>query len=357
MNPHEYELDYVFGDTMPGPAQRVEVAPDVFWLRMPLPFALDHINLYLLRDHYEGRDGWTLVDCGISSDPIRELWSRIFDGGLDGLPILRIICTHTHPDHVGLADMIARRFDAPLWMTVGEYAMGRVLSSGLHGADGESAAAHFRRHGIPEGPALDAIRARGGRYFKTLVPSMPDRFRRIRDHQTIRIGARDWRVIIGIGHSPEHASLYCDGATGRGGPLLLSGDMVLPRISTNVSVFEIEPESDPVTWYLESLHRFDECETDTLVLPSHGKPFRHLHARLNQLHEHHVERLQVVLDACHAQPRSAAEIMPIMFQREFDTHQTTFAMGEALAHLHALWHRGELRRGAGDDGVVRFSPA
>ena len=349
MNPLEHQLVYQFGDTLPQPAQRVEVAPGLHWIRMPLPFALDHINLWLLRDSFDG-EGWTLVDCGIASDTVRGLWERIFAGALDGLPIRRILCTHTHPDHVGMAHMIHERFGAPLWMTMGEYALGRVLSAALPGADGDSDAAHFRRHGIPEGPGLEAIRQRGGKYFRSLVPAMPLSFRRIRGGELIAIGGRSWRVITGIGHSPEHASLYCetDG-------LLLSGDMVLPRISTNVSVFEIEPESNPVDWYVDSLDKFQGCRPDTLVLPSHGKPFRNLHMRLRQLREHHAERLQVVLEACRERPRSAADIMPIMFRRQFDTHQSTFAMGESLAHLHSLWYAGLVRRELGADGVIRFA--
>jgi glyoxylase-like metal-dependent hydrolase (beta-lactamase superfamily II) len=239
-------------------------------------------------------------------------------------------------------------------MTVAEYALARVYSATLRGADGNAAADHFRRHGITDPAQLEAVRIRGARHFASLVPSTPTSFRRIRDGEQFTIGARSWQVIVGIGHSPEHASLYS--AEGSDGPLLLSGDMVLPRISTNVSVFEAEPESNPVSWYLDSLRRFEPCAEDTLVLPSHGRPFRGLHERLRQLHEHHQERLEEVREACALEPRSAADIVPIMFKREFDTHQLSFAMGEALAHLHALWYGGELRRDTGADGVIRFTP-
>ena len=351
MNPHEHALDYPFGDTLPAPARRIEVAPGVHWLRMPLPFQLDHINLWLLRDDFGG-DGWTVVDCGIASAEIRALWERVFDTGLDGLPIRRILCTHMHPDHVGNAAWLQQRFGAPLWMTLGEYALGRVLSSCLPGADGESAHAHFRRHGVPDGPGLEAIRTRNSNYFASLVPQMPLGFRRIRADEPIAIGGRSWQVIVGTGHSPEHASLYCE-ADG----LLLSGDMVLPRISTNVSVFDIEPESNPVRWYLDSLGAYAHCREDTLVLPSHGRPFRGLHRRIAQLLAHHDERLTLVRQLCARHRLSAAELVPKMFNREFDTHQLTFALGEALAHLHALWYTGELNRETGADGVVRFAHA
>ncbi len=352
MNPLESRLDYPFGELLPATGERVEVAPGVFWVRMPLPFQLNHINLWLLRDRIDDRDGWTLVDCGIASDEIRAAWETVFASGLDGLPILRILCTHQHPDHVGLAGWIHERFGAPLWMTVGEYAMGRLLSSNAPGADPESAVRFYRRHGIPEGPELDAIRNRNARYFPSLVPSMPRSFRRIAGDDELPIGTRRWKVIAGRGHSPEHAALYSadDG-------LLISGDMVLPRISTNVSVFELEPESNPVDWYLHSLRRFEACREDTLVLPSHGRPFRQLHERLKQQHDHHAERLAVVLQACRASPCSANDALPVLFGRRFDTHQTTFALGESLGHLHALWYRGDLKRTIDADGVVRFAAA
>jgi glyoxylase-like metal-dependent hydrolase (beta-lactamase superfamily II) len=349
MNAHEHFLQYPLGDRLPGPAVRIEVAPGVHWIRMPLPFALDHINLWLLRDDFEG-EGWTLIDCGIASDETRALWTRLFESGLDGLPIRRLLCTHTHPDHVGSAHWLQQRFGAPLWMTMGEYGLGRVLSSSLPGADSDAAAEHFRRHGIAPGPQLEAIRVRGGDHFARLVPSMPTSFRRIREGERIAIGGRLWRVIIGLGHSPEHAALYCEADA-----LMLSGDMVLPRISTNVSVWEIEPESNPVDWFLESLGRFEICREDTLVLPSHGRPFRGLHTRLAQLRAHHLERLEVVLAACGQSPHTAAQMVPVMFERRFDTHQLTFALGEALAHLHSLWYAGRVRRLIDDAGVIRFA--
>jgi glyoxylase-like metal-dependent hydrolase (beta-lactamase superfamily II) len=352
MNALEHELTYPFGDTLPKPAQRFEVAPGVWWLRMPLPFALDHINLWLLRDRFRGQDGWTIIDCGVSTEATREHWDTLIANELDGLPVVRVLCTHNHPDHVGLAGMLTERFGAPLWMTVGEYAIGRILSATMPGQDPDAAYRHYRRHGLVDGPQLDSLRQRSRSHFPGLVPNMPHNFRRIADHERITIGDRQWRVIIGTGHSPEHAALMCDAEH-----LLISGDMVLPRISTNVSVFDLEPEADPLTWYLDSLRRFEECPEDTLVLPSHGRPFRGLHRRLAQLHEHHAERLGAVAAACHERPRHAAETVPIMFGREFDAHQMMFALGESLAHLHALWYRGELTRTKGEDGVFRFAAA
>jgi glyoxylase-like metal-dependent hydrolase (beta-lactamase superfamily II) len=348
LNSFESQLDYPFDEQIPAPASRIEVAPGVFWIRMPLPFALDHINIWLLRDSFDGREGWTVVDCGISDKVIRGLWERVIADQLEGLPVVRVICTHTHPDHVGLAAMLTDRFSAPLWMTLGEYAFGRVLSATMPGANGDSAAAHFRRHGMAES-FVEEVRNRNQGYFASLVPAMPLAFTRIIGEEAIRIGGRNWRVIIGLGHSPEHASFYCDDDR-----LLIAGDMVLPRISTNVSVWDIEPLSNPVQWFLDSLRKFEPCAEDTLVLPSHGRPFRKLHVRLRQLDDHHQERLSMLRSACRERSISAAQAVPLMFHRTFDTHQMTFALGEALAHLHALWYAGEASRSLGDDEVVRF---
>jgi glyoxylase-like metal-dependent hydrolase (beta-lactamase superfamily II) len=164
----------------------------------------------------------------------------------------------------------------------------------------------------------------------------------------ISIGGRDWRVIVGYGHAPEHASLFCDTLQ-----VLISGDMVLPRISTNISVFDYEPDSNPLPLYLNSLRAYDDLPEDTLVLPSHGRPFRGLHERIAQQHAHHAERLAEVLEAC-TEPKTTTDILPVMFKRKLDVHQLTFAMGEALAHLHALYFEGKLERVTGDDGLIRF---
>jgi glyoxylase-like metal-dependent hydrolase (beta-lactamase superfamily II) len=350
MNPLEHELSYPLGDTLPAFGGKLEVAPGVFWLRMPLPFALDHINLWLLRDVFRGQSGWTLIDCGISSDAVRGHWDTLIAQELEGLPIVRVLCTHHHPDHVGLAGMLTERFAAPLWMTLGEYTVGRILSVIMPGSDPQATYKHYLRNGMQDSPQLDALKVRSSSHFPSLVPSMPQRFRRILDHEDIAIGDRTWRVIIGTGHSHEHAALHCEAED-----LLISGDMVLPRISTNVSVFDMEPEANPLTWFLDSLGRFEPCAQDTLVLPSHGRPFRGLHRRIAQLRAHHAERLTVIEAACRERPRHGAESVKIIFGREFDAHQMMFALGESLAHLHALWYDGRLRRELGADGVVRFA--
>jgi glyoxylase-like metal-dependent hydrolase (beta-lactamase superfamily II) len=355
MNALEHQLDYPFADTLPDAGIAFDVAPGVKWLRMPLPFVLDHINLWLLRDEIDGQQGWTVVDCGITDDTIKAHWEKVFESQLEGLPVLRVLVTHCHPDHIGLAHWICaggdkQRWDVRLWTTLGEYMSACVLASGNgSNAGGEGAARHFARHGVTDEGSLDQLRTRRN-YYSNLVPALPSQYRRLREADTVKIGGRDWRVVTGFGHSPEHCALLCE-ATG----VLISGDMVLPRISTNVSVFDMEPEGNPLGLYLESLGRYETMAADTLVLPSHGKPFRGLHTRIAQLREHHDARLAEVLEACATAPQCAADIVPLMFKRKLDMHQLTFALGEALAHLHLLWLEGKLTRQIGEDGVIRFS--
>lgn len=343
MNPLESQLRYPLGDQLPARGQCIEVAPGVKWIRMALPFALDHINLWLLRDDA----GWTAVDCGVSTEETQAAWQEVFDNVLEGWPIVRVLATHYHPDHIGLAYWLCEKWNAPLTASLGEYGFARILSAALPGTDVTIQSRHYQQHGLVRNAATDAPLQKKSHY-PTHVPQVPSSFIRLHEGDQVRIGEHVWQVIIGIGHSPEHVALYC-AALG----VLISGDMVLPRISTNVSVFELEPENDALRHYLHSLKKFLPLPEDTLVLPSHGKPFLGLHVRIAQLEAHHAERLAEVMDAC-AQPKSAADIVPIMFKRALDAHQMGFAMGEALAHLHLLWHEGKLRRQHDADGITRF---
>jgi glyoxylase-like metal-dependent hydrolase (beta-lactamase superfamily II) len=350
MNAHEAQLAYPFQETVPAPGALHEVAPGVFWARMPLPFALDHINLWLLRDEVDGREGWSVVDCGAATEATKAAWEQLFAGALAGQPLLRVIVTHCHPDHVGLSGWLCERFGAPFVATAGEFAFARMMSAALPGVDGTSAIPHFERHGLRDPAMLEQMRSRHN-YYPSLVPAVPESFVRLQDGKALTIGRRRWRVITGFGHSPEHAALYCEELN-----LLISGDMVLPRISTNVSVFAVEPEGNPLQQYLDSLSKYARLPHDVLVLPSHGKPFRNLHTRIIQLRAHHQARLADVVEAC-AEPRAAADIVPLMFQRRLDAHQLSFALGEALAHLHKLWADGVVRREIGEDGIIRFQLA
>ncbi|WP_085317074.1 MBL fold metallo-hydrolase [Derxia lacustris] len=340
-------LDYPFSEPPP-PATLQQVAPGIHWLRMPLPVALDHINLWLVEDEIDGRQGWTVIDTGIGNDATRALWEEIFAGYFDGHPLLRVICTHMHPDHAGLAGWLCERWDAPLWMSAAEYLTAFIASHGAGMNDGASMVEHFRAHGLP--PAdHETIRHRGGFYGRMTAP-LPARYRRVMAGEAIRLGGHDWRVIVGVGHSPEHVSLYCAGLD-----VLIAGDMLLPRISANVMVAAHEPESNPLADYLASLRGFLSLPAGVRVLPSHGLPFGNAHGRVHDLLDHHAERLDETRAACAARAEgiTATELVPVLFRRQLDMHQMTFALGEALAHLHWLWFAGELTR-VQADGVWRF---
>ena len=352
MNAQEAQLHYPFGDELPPSGGALEVAPGVKWLRMRLPFALDHINLWLLRDALPGAQGevqgWTVVDCCVSRDESKAQWEQIFADELEGLPILRVIVTHMHPDHIGLAYWLCERWNAPLWISATDYNAARIGSQSSTGFGGASAADFFASHGLSDPLYLEQIRGRAN-YYPGLVPRVPERFHRMMEGQVIAIGGRNWTCISGYGHAPEHIALSCAQAQ-----VLISGDMILPRISTNVSVYDVEPESNPLALFLQSIDKFLPLHADTLILPSHGKPFHGLHTRIAQLHAHHRDRLAEVLQACSAGPCSGADILPVMFKRPLDVHQTTFALGEAVAHLHTLWFEGKLKRLLGSDGIYRF---
>jgi len=322
----------------------LQIAPGVHWLRMALPFALDHINLWLLEDG----DGWLIVDTGLGNEPTRAAWEKVFAGRIGAKPVRRVLVTHYHPDHAGNAAWLCQRTGAELWMTRGEYL---TVHAARHGAAGYSPEAQkelFLANGLDRAQA-DALLARGGLYRK-MVPDFPYSHRRVFEGDAVTIGGRAWRVMLGYGHAPEHASLYCAELN-----VLISGDMLLPRISTNVAVRPVDPMSNPLRLFLESIRRYRELPADMLVLPSHGLPFRGAHARIAQLEAHHAERLAELRAACAQAPRAAAEVLEVLFKRKLDTGQIFFALGEAIAHLHCLHYDGQLTRKVGADGVARFA--
>ncbi|MBW8465430.1 MBL fold metallo-hydrolase [Acidovorax sp.] len=356
MNPLEHQIHYPLGDVLPPEGGAITVAPGVKWIRMGLPFALDHINLWLLRDrqpdvHGTLVEGWTVVDCCIDSPSTRAQWEQVFASSLEGLPILRVIVTHMHPDHIGLAHWLCERWNVNLWISATDYQVARVAVYDPNGFGGEAGADFYTLHGMQDGEFLQHVRGRAS-YFPTLVPALPPRFRRLMDGDLLEIGGRVWQCISGYGHAPEHIALYCAELSA-----LISGDMVLPRISTNVSVHASEPESNPLRLFLTSLLRYLVLPEETLTLPSHGKPFQGLHERIRQLQSHHQDRLNEILVAAEQGSLSAFDVLPIMFKRKLDAHQMTFAMGEALAHLHWLWFEGRLQRIWDANGVHRFQLA
>jgi glyoxylase-like metal-dependent hydrolase (beta-lactamase superfamily II) len=332
-------LDYPFPDT-PAPGNTIEVAPGVRWLSMPLPFALDHINLWMVA----GGEDETIVDTGIGDDKTRGYWEQI----LSNRKIERVILTHYHPDHAGNAAWLCKRFNVPLWATQGEYLTAHAVRESSAGYTSEAVIDVFLKNGLDPARAAKMV-GRGNRYA-ALVPDFPTSYRRIIGGDRLKIGGREWRAFIGHGHAPEHLSLYCEALN-----VVIAGDMLLSTISTNVSVWSIDPEGDPLRLFLESLKRYRELPGDVLVLPSHGKPFRGAHARVAALEAHHEERFKELMDDLKGQPKSAGELLGLLFRRPLDAHQTFFAMGEAIAHLHYLYYAGRLQRAAGADGIMRYA--
>ncbi|HYZ42566.1 MAG TPA: MBL fold metallo-hydrolase, partial [Stellaceae bacterium] len=316
----------------PPPGETLTIAPGVWWLRMPLPFALDHINLWVLEDGA----GWTIVDTGIARPETQALWERMFAERLGERPVTRVVVTHYHPDHIGLADWLTRRWQAPLWVTEKEWLFARVMS---RGADDFAAMRRCFAHRIGLDEAAREIFGRREDGYRRGVPAVPPSFQRLADGMAIEIGGRLWRIIVGEGHAPELACLYC-AETG----VLISGDQVLPRISPNISVQAHEPDADPLRLYLRSLAKLrDAVPPETLVLPSHNLPFYGLHARIEELAAHHDARCAQIATACD-RPQTASQLVPLLFPRLLDRHQMGFALGEAVAHLNYLMHRGALGR-------------
>ena len=331
---------YPFGDAMPAPGAALEVAPGVRWIRMPLPYALNHINLWLIEDSPER---WCAVDTGMDMGEVKPHWQTL----LAQYPLSRQIVTHYHPDHLGLAAWLQAKTGAPLAMTQGEYLTAQAFANEIGNYSPQATGELFRRHGL-DAERLQALAVRGNAY-KRAVPVIPSSYSLLRDGMCIRIGRQDWLIITGHGHCPEHAALYCESLG-----VLIGGDMMLPSISTNVAVFAPNPDDDALSDFLASIRRFTELPADTLALPSHGRPFRGIHARVAALEAHHAERCAELVAACRLAPQTAASLLPVLFQRDIlDPHQTLFAMSEAIAHLNYLERRGELQRNEAD-GMLSY---
>ena len=313
---------------------------------MPLPFKLDHINLWLLEDG----DGWTIVDTGYSATDTHALWEQHFQETMAGRPVKRIIVTHYHPDHVGCAGWLHERTGAPVWMTAAEFLSANAAADDTAGFDRANTAKLFVAHGLAHlRPDFGSAQKARGNAYKRGVPTLPLQYHRIFEGDVIRIGQRDWRVTTVFGHAPEHAVLFS-----ANGNVFISGDQVLPRITTNVGVWGSQPDADPLKLFLSGMDKFEPLPKDTLVLPSHDRVFSGLHARLAELRNHHENRLKELESAIDS-PRTAAEVLTILFKRELDDHQLVFAIGEAIAHLNYLWHAGRAGRELGADGIIRFT--
>ena len=314
----------------PQPGHTREVAPGVFWLRMPLPFKLDHINLYLLRHEH----GWVVVDTGLNTPQSREVWEQVFTGLFDGAPVLAVIATHFHYDHCGLLGWLVDRFQCPAYMSFGEY-QSMFVTPPKGDQPNWAFNEFYRRCGLNEAQ-IDEFRPMLAQMSYAI--DAPTSFRRLRDNDLLSIGGRQWRVVMGAGHSPEHACLYSEDDQ-----LLLAGDQILPRITSSVCITVIEPEANPLGEWMASLRRFRNLPDSVLVLPAHERPFQGLHHRLSQLQQHHEAHLEALVAALD-EPKTVLELRPVMFPSIRNSFDLLMATGETLAHLHFLRDEGVLTR-------------
>lgn len=341
-------LTFPFGETTPALGETIKVAPGIEWVRMPLPFALKFINLWLIDDG----DGWTIVDTGIPQTETREAWkSLLADRVTEEKPLKRVIITHMHPDHVGTAGWLCFKYGAELWMSQLEYITCRMLVADTGREAPEAGIEFYRRSGWDQ-KALDHYRARFGGFGRG-VSQMPDSYRRLVDGQEFEMAGKMWRVVTGSGHSPEHACLYCPELN-----IVISGDQLLPRISSNVSVHPTEPDANPLNEWLRSCRKLlDALPEDVLVLPAHNEPFTGAHKRLQHLIDGHETALTRLRQRLAKSPATVLDTFVSVFGRAIDGDELSMATGEAIAHLNYLKHRKELQIEANSDGVLLYSLA
>ena len=339
----ESKVDYIFGDKLPVPLEPIEVAEGILWFRLPMPIALDHINIYLLDDG----DSWVLIDTGLGDTRSIEIWTNILRKYLSKRPIQKIIVTHFHPDHVGLAGWLIERTDAEFWMTQIEWLSARQAYLTIDSAASDTMCAFYKKANLK----LDLIEIYDdiGNDYRSMVTPIPPEYDRIEHSTSFKIGDRIWKPVFGSGHSPDHVSFYCEKDR-----IMLGGDMLLPRITPIIAVWWQEPNADPLKGYIEFLKNLGSVGSDALILPAHNRPYKELQTRVADLISHHNERLEITYEACKNE-NSAEAIMQELFTRKLDPFQTRFAIGETIAHINNLIKKGTLKRRLDDDGVYFYN--
>lgn len=319
-------------ESAPGFGEIVEIADGILWTRVPLPYQLDHVNIFFIQDGY----GWAVIDTGIVTPEAKQVWENLLTGPLRDMPITRVIVTHLHPDHIGLAGWLCERFQAPLLTSYSTYMGCQVTSLGASDDVTRENFDFYRSHGMSEEVA-GIVAIQGNDYLRR-VGKLPTSFLRLVFADVLTIGARTFRVLTGDGHAPEQLMLYCEEEK-----LLFAADQVIESISPNVSVYAVEAMGDPLGHFLRSIRMLrSEIPDDVLVLPGHRRPFFGLHARCRALEAHHDERCARILKVCAESPRTVADLVPVIFNRPLDPHQMTFAFTETLAHVNRLVRRGEV---------------
>lgn len=326
-------------DTPPFEGEAVWVAERILWLRLPLPMALDHVNIYVLDDG----DGWTIVDTGLSSRRTKAIWEQLLAGPLAGKPVRRVILTHHHPDHVGLVGWFQSR-GAALLATRTAWLYARMLVLDVQDRPSPEAMTFYRRAGLSEADLATRANERPFN-FADVVDPMPVGFTRLIEDDRLHAAGRTWTIRIGHGHAPGHATLWSDDG------IVLGGDQLLPGISANIGVYPTEPDADPLTDWLDSCRTFQaHARPDKLILPGHKLPFTGLPARLVNMIENHESALDRLLSHLF-QPRTAAQCFPPLFKREIGGAEFGLALVEAVAHLNCLLRRGAVSRSLSPDGA------
>ena len=330
-----YEYDFC-----PENGESVDILDGVKWLRLPLPYMLGHINVWLLRDEH----GWAVVDTGIHTSVTRACWEQVFKVQLDNSQATRVLVTHLHPDHAGCAGWLCERFEVDLHMTRDEYLLCRILVADTGLPAPKEGRRFYRSAGFAKENMSRYIEMFGS--FGKVVAQLPQAYVRLSEERPVIVGEHEWRVITGHGHSPEHACLYDPERN-----VLISGDQILPTISPNVSVYPTEPNANPLAGWFESLHRMKKLlPDDVLVLPSHGRPFRGVKPRLNALIREHETGLDNLRSLCR-KPQRAVDVFPALFKSEITDGNLMMATGEAVAHLNYLLYAGELGLETDNNGV------
>ncbi len=330
-------------DTRPRAGETLEVADGLHWLRMPLPFALNHINLWLIEDDA----GWVAVDTGVATSVTRDHWRQVFEGLMQGQPLTHVVATHLHPDHVGCAGWLVDRFGVDLWMTRDEYLLCRILVADTGRPAPDEGRRFYHGAGFSEQQLGHYVDMFGS--FGRVVSPLPEAFKRLHDGEKVRFGRHDWEIIVGRGHSPEHACLFCEDCN-----VLISGDQLLPTISSNVSVWPTEPAANPLKAWIESLQSMQRrLPANVLVLPAHGKPFRGARPRLQALVDEHTEKLEDLLAWCR-EPRRAVDTFPSLYKSRIGDNNRIMATGEAIAHLNYLLGEGAVVAETDDNGIIWY---
>lgn len=314
----------------PADGEAVEIAPDVLWMRLPLPMRLNHVNSYAFRD----AEGWTVVDTGFDTPRARAAWQALLDGPLSGAPVVRVIATHHHSDHIGLAGWLMTH-GAELWTSRASWLMARMLWLDVQEQATPQQEAFWRRAGMPADKLAARMAERPWNASDNAHP-LPPGFVRLTEGQEVRFGGRDWRVVLGEGHAPEQVTLWS-----QDDDLVIGADQILPGISPNLGVYPNEPDADPVTGWLESCAKLAALAEDRhLVLPGHKLPFRGLPARLSAMTENHESALSRLAEDLRRAPRTAVGCFDLLFRRRIEDAVFGLAVVEAVAHINCLRQRG-----------------